>query len=586
MKKKINIDRPKVSGEEIMSRMNFNQILSNFPGFVKPPFYKTGWFITTVASVTLLVGITTLFLMTPNSPQTETQTVTELAPPPAHLEEAIIYDEDTPCINPPNKNLDIPTTSYSVTAEDGGVISHLGSKIIIPKYAFTDVNGNTLSGKIEIKYREFHDVADFLVAGIPMTYDSAGMQYTFESAGMVEIYGYQNGKPVNIALDKPIHIELPPKDGSERFNLYELDTTNRKWGYRGKPELVKEIVDESTGQGEQRVIEASDVVVSWTMNPEELELQNEVITTKNELEIATKKVIEHKKTAPEKPSIVQNKDRQFALDVNPNEFPELKSYQDLRFEVDKEDKSFTEEVYNIEWEDVRLKEKEAGKSYYMTLYKGAANRTYLVHPVFEGKNLEIAMNNFKKDFSQYTKELDNRKAEEEELKQKYAKQLVAWEKAQVEIQKRQAEADAQNKYNMELWKAQQKNEQVKNVVARAFNVTQFGTWNCDSPIPKPSGANVSATFANREGEILNLKQINLIEKNKNAIFTYDQAQFKNFKYNPKEENTLVAFVDENKLAIFRANKFDEIEKNKFTFKMEVIDVKSLNKEHIKQLLIP
>ena len=67
MKKKINIDRAPINGEEIASRMNFNQLLTNFPGYIKLPFYKTGWFITTVASVAVLVTTTAVLFSNNNT---------------------------------------------------------------------------------------------------------------------------------------------------------------------------------------------------------------------------------------------------------------------------------------------------------------------------------------------------------------------------------------------------------------------------------------------------------------------------------------------------------------------------------------
>ncbi len=243
MKKKINIDRDPINGEEIASRMNFNQLLTNFPGYIKLPFYKTGWFITTVASVAVLVTVAAILFSSNN-----TKEIIVSAPPPFTTESIITYDEDTPCINPPIKKLDIQSDSYYCENEVGGEFTHSsGSTILVPKNAFVDINGNSLNGKIELRYREFHDPIDFMLSGIPMTYDSAGTEYTFESAGMIEIYGYQNGQPIELANDKPIRIEMHPKDGSSRFNLYELDTSSGDWEYKGKTELVSEGMDESTG---------------------------------------------------------------------------------------------------------------------------------------------------------------------------------------------------------------------------------------------------------------------------------------------------------------------------------------------------
>lgn len=580
MKKKINIDRDPINGEEITSRMNFNQLLSNFPGYIKLPFYKTGWFITTVASVAVLVTVTAILFSNTNT-NTNTKEIIVSASPPIATESIISYDEDTPCINPPIKKLDIQADSYYCENEVGGEFTHSsGSTIVVPKNAFVDINGNSLNGKIELRYREFHDPIDFMLSGIPMTYDSAGTEYTFESAGMIEIYGYQNGQPIELANDKPIRIEMHPKDGSNRFNLYELDTSSGYWEYKGKTELISEEIDESTGAPAVTSQKLKDDLFSNLIKTKET-----IEVTKTELAIAKKKVLQHKKTEPSKPKSSINKDRQFDLDVDPKEFPELKNYSSITFEVDANDRNFSADVYEIEWEDISLSEKEKGKSYYLTLFKGSAKSTFSVFPIFEGDNYKKAMVKFNKNFSIYKKELDRRKAEEEIVKEKLKKQMDLYETALAAERTRKAAFEKNQAAYFAQVKETQKNKAGIQVVARAFEVTRFGTWNCDSPVDKPSGAKVNASFTDNVGLNLGLHNVNLIEKNKNAIFTYDKSQFNNFKFNPEEENTIVAFTANNDMAIIRPIYFKDMPKEKkHQFEMEIIDLKSMTVINVKEKL--
>ena len=124
-----------------------------------------------------------------------------------------------------------------------------------------------------------------------------------------------------------------------------------------------------------------------------------------------------------------------------------------------------------------------------------------------------------------------------------------------------------------------------SIVARAFEVTQLGTWNCDSPVPKPSGTKVKASFADNAGINLGLHNVNLIEKNKNAVFIYEKSQFHNFKFNPKEENTIVAFTSNNDIAIIKPIYFKNMSKEKkHQFEMEIIDIKSMTVKNIKEKL--
>ena len=298
-----------------------------------------------------------------------------------------------------------------------------------------------------------------------------------------------------------------------------------------------------------------------------------------------RKFFKHKETEPSKPKSSVNKDRQFDLDVDPKEFPELKNYSSITFEVDKNDRNFSADVYETEWEDISLSEKEKGKSYYLTLFKGSVKKTFSVFPIFEGTDYKNAMEEFNQNFSIYKKELDKRKAEEEIVKEKLKKQMDLYETALAAESSRKAAFEKNQAAYFAQVKEAQKNNAGIQVVARAFEVTRFGTWNCDSPVDKPSGAKVNASFTDNVGVNLGLHNVNLIEKNKNAVFTYDKSQFNNFKFNPEEENTIVAFTANNEIAIIKPIYFKDMPKEKkHQFEMEIIDVKSMTVTNVKEKL--
>jgi hypothetical protein len=100
-------------------------------------------------------------------------------------------------IKPPIKGADVPFKEWTVDAAKGDTVYYpTGSIILFPPNSFVDKNGNVITGNVEVKYREFTKPIDFFLSGIPMNYDSAGVQYTFESAGMCEILAYKDGAPV------------------------------------------------------------------------------------------------------------------------------------------------------------------------------------------------------------------------------------------------------------------------------------------------------------------------------------------------------------------------------------------------------
>ncbi len=57
---KINVDRPKISSEDIQKKMNFEDILANHQIIAKP-FYKTPWFFGTTGLATVTLIATTIY---------------------------------------------------------------------------------------------------------------------------------------------------------------------------------------------------------------------------------------------------------------------------------------------------------------------------------------------------------------------------------------------------------------------------------------------------------------------------------------------------------------------------------------------
>ena len=213
MKRKTNLNRPEISSAEIAKRKNFDSVLKQTTSVGAKPLMKKPWFLSSVVAVTIAIVTTVVFM---NQDKTADQPIVEKQEQITESDSLALLafykeEEAKPCIAPPIKGLNVHYTTYKVIAEKGATLDYkTGSKIIIPKNAFTDSNGNLLKGEVELRYREFHDAVDFFVSGIPMTYDSAGVKYQFESAGMVEVLAYQNGKQVNMAPKKSALVVDPP----------------------------------------------------------------------------------------------------------------------------------------------------------------------------------------------------------------------------------------------------------------------------------------------------------------------------------------------------------------------------------------
>lgn len=523
MKRKVNLNRPEISSAEIAKRKNFDSVLKQTTSVGAKPLIKKPWFLSSVVAVTIAI-VATVVLM--NQDKKADQPIVEKQEQISESDSLALLafykeEESKPCISPPIKGLNVHYTTYKVIAEKGAALDYkTGSKIIIPKNAFSDENGKLLKGEVELRYREFHDAVDFFVSGIPMTYDSAGVKYQFESAGMVEMLAYQNGKQVNMAPKKEIAIEMASDYKGTEYNFYKLDTVANNWSCLGKDKVIEKT--EISGGADV------DFFGRENETPEYIALETKIVAAKIEKEVqmaALPKPI----SEPTKPAQVKKGKFTFDLDVKPEEFPELLAYKGLLFEVGDENANFNKSMYDILWEDVTLKEgPKTGENYKLTLKKGLKKYDIIVYPVFEGKNYETAMKTYQEKFNKYKVTLDKRIAEEKRVEEVYQAKVAENQRKQEELKKAYAEKAA-NAY---------KQMETTQKVVRMFAVNSFGVFNCDNPSVYPKGILCTANIKNDLNKNLICYDVYLVDKEKNGLFTYTRNPVANFSFNPKSKNML------------------------------------------------
>lgn len=525
MKRKVNINRPEISSAEIARRKNFDSVLKQSKIGGTKPLIKKPWFLSSVVAVTVAVVATVVLLnqnkKADNQPLAKNQEVLSNSDSLA-LQAFYKEQESKPCINPPIEGLNIEYTSYKVIAEKGANLDFkTGSKITIPKNAFVDLDGKILKGEIEVRYREFHDAADFFVSGIPMTYDSAGVRYQFESAGMMEILAYQNGKKVNVAPEKEIAVKMASNDKDTRYNLYKLDTMANNWSCLGKDRVVVEAVKPIDPIREIKTIAVEETPEYKTIETKKVEIKKE-----KDLQIAAlpKPIPE-----PKKPEEVKKGKYTFNIEVDANEFPELSVYKGLLFEVGDENKNFNKSMYDITWDEATIKEgSKNGENYNLTLKKGLKKYDLVVYPVFEGKNYETAMKNFQEKFNKYKSTLDKRLAEEKRVEEEYQSKIAEWQRKQAELVRQYEQKQA------EAYKSMETNQKVM----RVFAVSSFGVYNSDCAGKYPKGVLCTANLKNDLKKNLMCYEVYLVDKERNALFTYSRNPLINFSFNPNSKNML------------------------------------------------
>lgn len=578
---KININRKPISSHEIAPMQDFSAVMKGYAA-VNQPFYKNPWFAGGAATF-LVAAIVVVYLVVGKSNSQPT-----------------VQEGTKPFIQPAIEGVDIQFASYKVNSGSGDtIVTEGGTKIIVPACPFKNEKGEEVKGEVEIRYREFRDPVDFALSGIPMTYDSAGTKYTFESAGMCEIQGFQNGKAIAVNADCPLRIEMPQTNVDGKFNMYYLDTVKKNWEYKGKPEWVVE------GKAQQApsdtIGELPQSVPLTLFKPgvnSDLKQPMEAKANK-EIQTLTKEIEQLKKEKPLEPRKADKTRPRFKLGFDVKDFPELKSYTDVLFEVSKEDKTFTKVFYEIDWDKLTLKELEPGIKYILEMHLLAANapdkkerkESIIVMPVFDGKDYDAAMKTFKAKFKDYETKLAAKEAEKKRKEEEMRKAQEEAQKRQEEWQKQQAEQLKQAQEAQRKWAEEQKkdiNERsgTASNLYNSFVVDQFGIHNCDHPVPNLGNAQVKLSFmVNGEKQVVyTVYQAVLNKKILNNNY-YSSCCDNALKFSPNDPTILFTQLPNGKLAYYSVDDFKTIpSKGKHEVELRVSDEKLETVGEIKAFL--
>jgi hypothetical protein len=562
---KFNLDRKPVTDEEINSHKDFGELVNKFKkqsiekarsdvNFLKN---KKATYSAIIAGVAVVCTVT-YFAVFKKEPPKETandKIVTtqqqHTSTPETKLNKAFIA--------PPISKLNVPYTSYKVKAEQGATIKHKSnSKIIIPKKAFVDKQGQDIVGEVEIKYREFHNQADIIASGIPMTYDSAGVQSHFESAGMIDIKGYQNGEPVFINPKKQITVEFASEHTADRYNMYELDTVAKNWTYLSRDNsLVNKKQLKPNTQSEVAMIEKKD-----SPKAQELQKQIDAIPPKIEAEkiTYTKKVNQLPKTIePSKPTKAIAGRPQFELEVNYKEFPELEAFKNAVFEVGSENKNYNSKLADITWSSAEVSEgPQKGKNYLLTLKLRERVEKLVVYPALTGVDYDKALKSYESKFADYKNLVIKKEADEKRLKEEFEAKQATY----LAEQKRLGEEYIKEKIRWQREQQSQLNNAMQDftsqaIVTRVFSLSNFGIFNSDCPNSLPKGASINPIYVTNEKPIMP-NTIYLICHNKNLVYN---LQYGTLKFNPKDAYSL-CIISNGKMYLCNKETFSSIASSK------------------------
>lgn len=562
MSPKFNIDRPKVSDDELKKQQNFEQLVERFKqqSLKKARGDESWWknkkirYSAVIAGVTVVCTITYLSLFTKQKQQQTHETLitqNSLTPKTTSKKE--------PCVKKPSPSLVIPYSTYKVNNAKGGNITHGGAtKIKVPKNTFVDKNGKDVIGDVTIEYKEFHDLGDVIVSGIPMAYDSAGIKYNLESAGMFDIRGSQNGEPVFIKPEKTLQVELASATSETKFNQYYLDTIKKNWYY------IKQ---------DKAVAPAKKVAISGTseFNASKLKEQQKLEVLKHEIEKVIPKKIDSVKVVyatkvqrlplakePAKPAKLTPGRPSFKLDGSYDEFPELSAFNNVVFEVGPENKNYSKDLHDVTWSDVKISQGPVkGKNYMLTLSYRNRSEKLIVYPVLSGDDFEKAQKNHEDKLALYESLVNKRQAEEKRLMSELQAKQSAYLAEQAKKQKAYDEEKARMlaRYNVQEQNELSSNFNALNIQVKAtrlFSVSQFGIYNSDCPHPVPNGASVVPIFVSSEKDKpVQADHIYLVDHTHKTVYNLDRSNGFKMNYDP---NVIYSACIFNKNALYLCSK--------------------------------
>lgn len=531
MGKNYNINRKPLSEEEILKTKNFEQVVKEAKKFPPDdPIKNKGWFKKVMASLAVAAAAVIL-IFTSNNEETKTS-VQEKQVKKFHTQSVIINTKYDGCeIFYITESADTFTTKY-------------GTQLFIPENLL-----NLGSDSLAIGVNEFHDWASITMAGIPMTYDSAGTTYAFETGGMIDIrplegqHTFQKGKEITV---KMVSLTDDPT-----FNHYAFNEESRQWEYDGKEEIVP--VNNETA-----------VIQEFDTNDKDAE---KLLDAKNR---CTKTIINLQKEMPEAPKKADPKNYSFDLDIDVKEFPEFASFRNVIFEV-LPHQGFDASIYEVSWDDMELK--KTHKSYEITLIKKNENKSFKVKPALEGSDFEKAYGSYEKE----KRELEQKLVEEQQRLQEINDQLEAQKMTYntqntqdkiLDIQEPEKEEVVKSPFYKSLdfsryQRSNSTNQKIKYSAQRIFNVSNFGLYNCDKARKYPSKVITQVSFEDENGKTVEMGTYYLAETNKNAAYTFNNSIGDGlFRINPKRDNIVWGNVLGGGIAVSEKKNWDDIKETK------------------------
>lgn len=517
--------------------------------------------------------------------------------------EKMAYDKKYNYVKPPINGVDVPKSYYVVDALNGGIFRFTsGTTVSIPSLAFVDAKGKPVAGNVTVTYREFKDVAEMIVCGIPMTYDSGGVINHFESAGMFELLASQNGKELFLAKDKKIEMDFTSTSSAPSFNFYAFNDTTGNWNYISTAGQIKTSTNGNTiaysdawvfylsrvGTGKNPVnffknvydstsfadrFESADYFYVKAMN-KKAKVNKNFWTVKDKKKTALLRFYPVKRT--KEGNVI------FKIKWFNQSHPELSAFSGLSWMTD--EKMTTAQFRNMVtyknfFSDIRIEENGDG---FTLLLKGSLGmKTINAHPVqlsSDKKKVTELKDGGTKRYKVYKRHLISR---EKFFNKRLKKGLLSnstykdfsnmlhlegdelkkywWKQARYQMTPTELAMDFSewDQYVEELKENEKNNlentEASTNGIIRSLTLDGFGIYNCDQIQRLKNGVSVWGKFINEEGKQVVGQTVYIVNKAIRGVLTYGIAQL--IAFSKSTDNTMLVVKPDGTLSVAGPEEF-------------------------------
>lgn len=273
-------------------------------------------------------------------------------------------------VAPPLENVDVPFQSFSVPSTSAQTLTlDNGSSIEVPAAAFVDKKGEPVNEPVEIRYREFHDAAEIIASGIPMSVETGhGKLEYMQTAGMFELKGYTaNQEEVFIADGKEVVVNMASSVAGD-YDFWYFDPEAGNW--------------------------ESQATVGAQPNPQRAAAESEL-----------RKLTQQAARPPVKPVLFDRSKPALNFQLSYEDFPGLKDKRGIVWQYagtdEKKDPANNAWIFEKQWEDIKLEGDGLDGKYQLTLVEGATEYSIPVYPSQKGQDYEEAKAAYEKKLAAY-----------------------------------------------------------------------------------------------------------------------------------------------------------------------------------------